>query len=83
MTNPSYDPNAGITSPQQGMSFTQSMNRLQQIVSMLNNPNLELEEAMKLFKEGLELSRSCQIKLDDFESQMNQLLDSSKGEPNA
>ncbi|MGM9960029.1 MAG: exodeoxyribonuclease VII small subunit [Allobaculum sp.] len=57
------------------LSFQQSMNRLDQIVNLLGNPNVELEEAMALFKEGLELSRTCQKQLDFFEHEMNQLIE--------
>lgn len=41
----------------EGLTFQQSMNRLQEIVSQLSNPQLELEQAMDLFQEGLQLSR--------------------------
>lgn len=57
------------------LSFQQSMNRLDQIVNLLGNPNVELEEAMALFKEGLELSLTCQKQLDFFEHEMNQLIE--------
>lgn len=57
------------------LSFQQSMNRLDQIVNLLGNPNVELEEAMALFKEGLELSQTCQKQLDFFEHEMNQLIE--------
>lgn len=65
------------------LSFSQSIDRLEKIVSELNNPNVELEKAMDLFKEGLELSRSCQSQLEHFETQMNALIteDSHDGQP--
>lgn len=55
-------------------TFQQSITRLEAIVEKLNDPNLELEEAMSLFKEGLALSRSCQGQLDAFEKEMNELI---------
>lgn len=60
--------------PTQKLTFQQSMTRLEQIVNELNNPNVELEKAMDLFKEGLELSKSCQSQLESFETQMNDLI---------
>lgn len=60
--------------PTQNLTFQQSMNRLEQIVNELNNPQVELENAMALFKEGLELSKSCQSQLESFETQMNELI---------
>lgn len=56
------------------LTFQQSIDRLERIVSELNNPNVELEHAMDLFKEGLQLSRSCQSQLEQFETQMNALI---------
>lgn len=56
------------------LTFQQAMTRLDQIVDALNNPNLELEQAMQLFKEGLALSRQCEDQLKHFENEMNQLI---------
>lgn len=58
----------------QKMTFQQAMSRLEQITTMLSNPNLELEQAMQLFQEGLALSNDCQSQLDAFENQMNTLM---------
>lgn len=57
------------------LTFQQSMTRLEEIVNTLNNPSVELEQAMDLFKEGLELSKTCQKQLDYFEKEMNQLIE--------
>ncbi len=38
------------------MKFQEAMKRLDEIVALLNNNELELEEAMSLFEEGLKLS---------------------------
>lgn len=56
------------------MTFQQSMTRLEQIVEQLNAPDLELEKAMELFKEGLVLSKDCEKKLSEFENQLNELI---------
>lgn len=50
------------------------MTRLDTIVKQLNAGNLELEEAMKLFEEGLRLSTQCETQLKSFENKMNELL---------
>lgn len=63
------------TSPEGNkLTFQQSMNRLEAITNELSNPNVELERAMELFKEGLQLSKSCQSQLESFEKQMNELI---------
>ena len=56
------------------MKFQDAMNRLDEIVSLLNNSSLELEEAMKYFEEGLALSKQCEKQLKEFEKKMDQLM---------
>ena len=56
------------------MKFQDAMNRLDEIVALLNNSSLELEEAMKYFEEGLALSKQCEKQLKEFESKMDQLM---------
>ncbi|EOS61075.1 exodeoxyribonuclease VII, small subunit [Firmicutes bacterium M10-2] len=55
-------------------TFRQAMQRLDEIVTQLNSNTLELEEAMKLFEEGLKLSKQCENQLKKFENKMNTLL---------
>lgn len=55
------------------LKFQEAMNRLDQIVASLNSSDLDLEEAMKLFEEGLKLSKQCSTQLKDFEKRMDQL----------
>ena len=56
------------------MKFQDAMNRLDEIVALLNNSSLELEEAMKYFEEGLALSKQCKKQLKEFENKMDQLM---------
>lgn len=56
------------------MKFQDAMNRLDEIVALLNNSSLELEEAMKYFEEGLALSKQCEKQLKQFENKMDQLM---------
>lgn len=56
------------------MKFQDAMNRLDEIVALLNNSSLELEEAMKYFEEGLALSKQCEKRLKEFENKMDQLM---------
>src|SRR3984957_5577247 len=44
--------------------FEHSLARLEEIVRKLESANLPLDEAMKLFEEGMELSRDCQQQLE-------------------
>lgn len=45
------------------LKFQEAMKRLDEIVALLNNNELELEEAMSLFEEGLKLSAQCEKQL--------------------
>lgn len=60
--------------PNKQLKFHEAMQRLDQIVAQLNTSQLELEEAMSLFEEGLKLSRQCEKQLKDFEEKMDQLI---------
>ena len=57
------------------MKFQEAMKRLDEIVALLNNNELELEEAMSLFEEGLKLSTKCEKQLKKFETKMDQLME--------
>ena len=45
--------------------FEEALEKLAQINEKLESEDISLDESVKLFKEGLELSRFCQKKLDD------------------
>jgi exodeoxyribonuclease VII small subunit len=55
-------------------TFNEMMERLDEITRQLNQPNLPLEKAMELFKEGLSLSKACEKALSQFENEMNELI---------
>lgn len=57
------------------LKFQEAMSRLDEIVALLNNNELELEEAMSLFEEGLKLSTQCEKQLKKFETKMDQLVE--------
>jgi exodeoxyribonuclease VII small subunit len=54
--------------------FEQSLARLEEIVRKLESANLSLDEAMKLFEEGVQLSRDCQKHLEEAEGKVEILL---------
>ncbi len=56
------------------LTFQQAMNRLETITNDLSGRQLDLEQAMALFKEGLTLSKQCESQLKAFENEMNQLM---------
>ena len=54
--------------------FEDSLQRLENIVDELEKGNVPLEQALKLFEEGLELSTSCRRELEDAEGKVEILL---------
>jgi exodeoxyribonuclease VII small subunit len=59
--------------------FERSLARLEEIVQKLANANLSLDEAMKLFEEGVELTRVCQKQLEEAEGRVEVLLKKADG----
>jgi exodeoxyribonuclease VII small subunit len=59
--------------------FEKALNRLEGIVSQLENGDLDLEESLKLFEEGIRLSRYCNQKLDEAEKKVEILLRDREG----
>ena len=45
------------------LSFSRALERLETIISELENPNLDLEDGIKLLEEGVKLHKSCKDKL--------------------
>ena len=61
------------------VDFERSLGRLEEIVRKLENANLTLDDAMKLFEEGVELSRVCQKQLEEAEGRVEILLKKADG----
>ena len=68
----------GAAAPQAGAdagpSFEVAIKRLGEIVQALERGDLPLEESLRLFEEGVALSRTSQQKLDLAEKRVEQLL---------
>lgn len=59
--------------------FEKSLARLEDVVRRLEQANLTLDEAMKLFEEGVALSRDCQKQLEEAEGRVEILLKKADG----
>jgi exodeoxyribonuclease VII small subunit len=62
-------------------TFEQALAQLEQIVQRLEKGELPLEESLKLYEEGVRLSRLCHGKLEEAEGRIEVLLKDSRGEP--
>lgn len=56
------------------MDFEKKLGRLEEIVNKMEKGDLALEESLKLFEEGVKLSRECHQKLNDAESKVKLLV---------
>lgn len=53
------------------MNFDMSIKRLKEICEKLKDENTSLEETALLYKEGLELAKSCLEVLDNIKSELD------------
>ena len=68
----------------QKLPFKQSMSRLEDIIAALEKNEVELEDAIALFEEGLQLVNSCDSQLKNFENRVQELLNTyQEGNENA
>ncbi len=60
-------------------SFEENLARLQQIVEHLENGDVPLDEALKLYEEGIGLSKRCSDKLNQAEIVLKRLAKDMEG----
>ena len=60
--------------PAKKADFEQSLARLEEVVRKLESANLPLDQAMKLFEEGMQLSATCRKQLEEAEGKVEILL---------
>ncbi len=64
------------------MSFEKKLTRLEEIVKKMENGELSLDESLKLFEEGVKLSRDCNKELTEAEQKVKKLVGvDADGEP--
>ena len=56
------------------MDFEKKLGRLEEIVSKMEAGELALEDSLKLFEEGVKLSRDCNTQLTEAEQKVKLLL---------
>ncbi|MGN1329698.1 MAG: exodeoxyribonuclease VII small subunit [Eubacterium sp.] len=55
------------------MTYEKAMSRLEEIVSLLENGEISLDDSMKLFEEGTNLTALCSKKLNEAEQKITLL----------
>ncbi|HJZ63021.1 MAG TPA: exodeoxyribonuclease VII small subunit [Candidatus Acidoferrum sp.] len=65
--------------PTKKPEFEKTLARLEEVVRKLESPQLSLDDAMKLFEEGVALSRECQKQLEEAEGKVEILMKKADG----
>ena len=60
--------------------FEKALEQLEKIVSDLESGELTLDESIRAFEKGVELSRLCQKKLEAAEERVKKLIEKTDGE---
>ncbi len=61
-------------------SFEQALGQLEGVVQRLEQGELALEESLRLYEQGVQLSRLCHAKLEEAEGKIEVLLKDARGE---
>lgn len=69
--------------PKKEKTFEEALDRLQEIVSVLEDNEKPLDEAVCLFEEGLQLVQLCDERLKKFETQIEELSEKHADESRA
>ena len=56
------------------LNFTHALARLEEIVKKLENPELDLEEGLKLLEEGVKLHKQCEQILKSTQTKIDDIL---------
>jgi exodeoxyribonuclease VII small subunit len=67
-------PKKTATAPESGENFEKSLQRLEAIVEKLEEGSVTLDEVLKLYEEGILLSRKCMDRLDEAELKVKRLM---------
>jgi len=63
-----------------GNDFEKAFQQLEKIVQRLESEELSLDDSLKLFEEGIGLSRFCHKKLEEVEKKIETILSDAKGD---
>ena len=61
-------------------NFEEALQKLEAIVTQMEEGDLPLEEALKSFEEGVRLAKFCTKKLDEAERKVEKLIRDQEGE---
>ena len=63
------------------LTFEKAMKRLAEIVNALENNTVSLDDSLKLFEEGIKLTKYCENELKNIENKASKILLDSQEQP--
>lgn len=63
------------------LTFEKAMKRLEEIVNALENNTVSLDDSLKLFEEGIKLTKYCENELKNIENKASKILLDSQEKP--
>jgi exodeoxyribonuclease VII small subunit len=60
-------------------NFEKSLERLEEIVEQLEGGEVKLEDAIKIFEEGVDLFKQCAARLNEAEKKIKKLVKTEEG----
>lgn len=68
--------------PKKEQSFENSLEQLNNILLSLDDPNIGIDESLKLYEEGIKLIRACRKKIDNAKQKIKYIDDAEEGTVN-
>jgi len=62
------------------IKFEKALERLEEIVTRLEDGDLELENSLKMFEEGIKMAKICQSRLSSAEKKIEKLVKDNMGD---
>ena len=56
-------------------TFENDLQQLTEVIHKMEQPDIGLEESLKLYEQGVQLTRKCQKTIDEAEKKIEQLMD--------
>ena len=64
-----------------GLSFEKAMERMEEIIALLEEGDLDLDKSLEVFEEGIRLYRQLSRKLKEAEGRIKVIMEEQEGEP--
>ena len=64
-----------------GLSFEKAMERMEEIIALLEDGDLDLDKSLEVFEEGIRLYRQLSRKLKEAEGRIKVIMEGQEGEP--